>query len=956
MRFHPIPKVLSTAALASALLAPSAAAAANERVEVCHVTGQGDFQRLEINANALDAHLGHGDHLPFTTYADADGDGFGDPDTPSEECELAEGQVANGDDCNDGDSAIHPDGVDTILDGIDSDCDGADAFAAVECGEESFVLAASPGFVDGNETTCTVTLAGDATFTVDGPAHVVRLDAFYYLVPGHGTSFHYEHHPLGEPADATHVTLCDADCATGIHIVPVGTTLDGAAEGMGEWDVAFTEGGFEVDGFTEGDPLGSGDAGDTEPLGDKVAGESMSVATAGDDPEVDWDGDGYFPPEDCDDTHADTYPGAPELQDGRDNNCDGVGDADLTAPMIHAVTVTPDPVTAGATVTITVDVTDDESALGSVAVWGSGPGGAGSFGANIWGQDEQGRWYGSVTIPENAEGGTWSVDVGAWDEVGNSVYEYDVAVFEVEAVEVDDTPPVVGLVQADPEVVEAGQTFVLTVDVTDDLSGISSVSVHGSSPSGASGFGANIWGVDERGRWYGTIGIAAGAEAGVWTIDVYAHDDAGNSVYLTDAGTVTVDSPFQDTEPPVIEAVWADRDCQGSAMTVYVQTTDEASAISSVTVWGRSPSGIHSFGANIWGVAGDVWYGSVTIPEGSEAGWWTIDAMVHDEAGNSVYADDVATVLSAVASTDEDGDGWAVCCTDEETECDCDDADPDTHPGAIEVCDGVDSDCDGDADGTCWRDVSAGRDHACATRYNGTLDCWGSDGGHGRVNDMPATGSFVQVSAGRYHSCALADDGTVDCWGCAISDKGQCNAPSGTFVQVSAGSQHSCGLREDGSIDCWGHNTWHQADDRTDEFLQVSAGEDVTCAITALEEPVCWGNGNYGRLNVPAGAGGFQVEAGVSDVCSVADGGDVTCWGYYFGAQYVVTGAFEHVTVGSNHACAIQTDGALQCWGNDYYGETDERAGYTFDRVDAGYRFTCGVTTDGDLACWGRSF
>lgn len=49
---------------------------------------------------------------------------------------------------------------------------------------------------------------------------------------------------------------------------------------------------------------------------------------------VDLDQDGFSPPEDCNDTDASTYPGAHELCDGRDNNCDGLvplheNDADL---------------------------------------------------------------------------------------------------------------------------------------------------------------------------------------------------------------------------------------------------------------------------------------------------------------------------------------------------------------------------------------------------------------------------------------------------------------------------------------------------------------------------------------------------------------------------------------------------------------------------------------------------
>lgn len=42
---------------------------------------------------------------------------------------------------------------------------------------------------------------------------------------------------------------------------------------------------------------------------------------------VDADGDGSFADEDCDDADATVFPGAPELCDGKDNDCDGLSDA-----------------------------------------------------------------------------------------------------------------------------------------------------------------------------------------------------------------------------------------------------------------------------------------------------------------------------------------------------------------------------------------------------------------------------------------------------------------------------------------------------------------------------------------------------------------------------------------------------------------------------------------------------
>ncbi len=45
---------------------------------------------------------------------------------------------------------------------------------------------------------------------------------------------------------------------------------------------------------------------------------------------VDADGDGYLSNEDCDDTNADVYPGADEVCDDTDNDCDGETDEDVT--------------------------------------------------------------------------------------------------------------------------------------------------------------------------------------------------------------------------------------------------------------------------------------------------------------------------------------------------------------------------------------------------------------------------------------------------------------------------------------------------------------------------------------------------------------------------------------------------------------------------------------------------
>jgi hypothetical protein len=142
-----------------------------ERVEVCHVSGNGQVHALRLPPVAAQAHLRHGDRAPLPFWEDADEDGYGDPYAERLACEAPEGAVDNVDDCDDGADFVSPSATDACGDSIDQDCSGDDALCSVEY--EGWSLTSGP--VEPGATPGTITgrftftrLSGDATATRGG--------------------------------------------------------------------------------------------------------------------------------------------------------------------------------------------------------------------------------------------------------------------------------------------------------------------------------------------------------------------------------------------------------------------------------------------------------------------------------------------------------------------------------------------------------------------------------------------------------------------------------------------------------------------------------------------------------------------------------------------------------------------------------------------------------------------
>ena len=92
--------------------------AKKDKVQICHKLGNGQFKLIEVNGNAVQAHLNHGDGKPGMCY-DEDGLFMNSECTLIPVSEVVDGCDGLDNNCN----GTIDEGVEEICNGVDDDCD-----------------------------------------------------------------------------------------------------------------------------------------------------------------------------------------------------------------------------------------------------------------------------------------------------------------------------------------------------------------------------------------------------------------------------------------------------------------------------------------------------------------------------------------------------------------------------------------------------------------------------------------------------------------------------------------------------------------------------------------------------------------------------------------------------------------------------------------------------------------
>ncbi|MEC8381074.1 MAG: MopE-related protein [Myxococcota bacterium] len=366
---------------------------------------------------------------------------------------------------------------------------------------------------------------------------------------------------------------------------------------------------------------------------------------------------------------------------------------------------------------------------------------------------------------------------------------------------------------------------------------------------------------------------------------------------------------------------------------------------------------------------------------------------------------------------DLDGDGYSTCTGD------CDDGNPTIFSTATELCDGLDNDCNGflwieeiDNDNDLYVSCEVNPADWFGSPIMGGEDCDDTsellssadvdlDGFSSCEGDCDDSTPYVSPAVsellldgvlqscipseegllvvGSSNNCHLSETGVLNCWG--DNSEGQLNFPSQPYSQVALSDKQICVLNTSGALSCYGSNA--ETIDFEDSYVGLSGGATSLCAISAASHQLqctspldsnlpigqfvqvqngthgcaidinghvqCWGDNSHSQSNPPT-TPFKKIDVGAAHSCAIKVSGQIECWGdNSLGQSNPPAGQFTDISLGAYHSCAIDVLGEIHCWGENGQGESSPPAG-SHTQLSLSDGHGCAISTQGTLNCWGQ--
>jgi len=646
---------------------------------------------LEFSCNLTQATL-EGSGLLFSTCVDADGDGYGDV-------------ACGGDDCDDSDPSLNP-GEDEICDaGIDNDCDPAtdedidgDGDGQTICNQDCDDADAAnfdgnTELCDGQDNDCNGSADADVGLETDtdgdGSLSCIDCDdADNQSFPGNAEFC--DGAQADNDCDPATLDSADNDGDGYEACSPINVLLNDCNDNANDLDSDGVADGFNT--YPSAPELCDGEDNDCNNLIDATNPVNGIVG------EADGDSDGSLSCEDCDDGDSDIYPAADLDADGYSSCPDS-----STPPEVDCDDNEPLASPAG---TETCDGIDNDC---NVSIDDLDADGDGEFPVACGGTDcdDNDPAVGGGT---DADGDGYDACVDC-DDGDDTIYPGAAEICDGTDSDCDGV--------ADETDVDVGASAALSSSFDGSNGGLIS-----SAPVGS----VSIW---EHGIPTSGPATAFSGDS-VWATVLGGHYGVLNNQAFLDTAPITLPAGL-----PVLRfAYWQDNESSCSYDFTAVRIDDGSGVFADLADGDSCSGGLED--------TGGVWQ-EVSIDLSAYAGQTVTIRFAHTTDGSvSTYPGTYLDDLFIGTFDDADGDGYIDSCGD------CDAADAAIYPGAPEACgDGIDQDCNG---GDATTDGDADGYYDALTCLNGD-DCDDTDAALNPGIDVDADGS---------HSCEDCDDNNAD--------------------------------------------------------------------------------------------------------------------------------------------------------------------------------------------------
>lgn len=339
--------------------------------------------------------------------------------------------------------------------------------------------------------------------------------------------------------------------------------------------------------------------------------------------------------------------------------------SDVTAPKLVSVRFDPPQIQEGQSSTLRIEATDDLSGVGSVTGLVSSPAG-GTIGYTALRVGEGNVWAATLAIPKDSADGTWFVShLGLTDKASNATsLAYSVvdapegARLEVRSAASDSTPPQLLGITFSRSSMPDGEANVVMLDISDDKSGVDSVTGTFESPKkqGLVVFAAQL---ASGTRWNGQLQVPKDASCGDWQLrELHLVDKASNRADLDASSAIVSRARFTvtsaggkcDSDAPTVRAVAVSPSSVNndvdSSVTITIDVTDDSSGVAGVNGALLGPSVNGARGPSIQFTAlssadGRRWTATAMVGKLSARGTWRVGSLqVVDRARNLRYYND----------------------------------------------------------------------------------------------------------------------------------------------------------------------------------------------------------------------------------------------------------------------------------------------------------------------------